>query len=167
MADFEYEQTLCQVPTVHVFKIPPRTTSGGHRASDWTQEVWEGKLTVIQKGSNCNIFLIDRNTNAEFARAPVNPGAVEKCTDSSRYFVLRCVNQNTQQKAFIGLAFNERNDAFEFNVALQDFEKSLKQQVRSWPHACALPPWLVASVPRSCSLPLWFASYHLGLLPPP
>lgn len=127
--EFEYEQTLCQIPTVHVFKIPARTNVAGHRASDWTEEVWEGKLSVIQKGKICTIFLIDRATNAEFARAPVDEGAVERATDSSRYYVLRCVNQNTKQKAFIGLAFNERNDAFEFNVALQDFEKYKKQQV--------------------------------------
>mmetsp|Transcript_40791 Transcript_40791/g.75510 ORF Transcript_40791/g.75510 Transcript_40791/m.75510 type:complete len:529 (+) Transcript_40791:97-1683(+) len=128
MTEHEYASTLCQIAIVHVFKIPPRTTSGGHRATDWTEEVWEGKLSVIQKGAQCTIFLIDRNTNAEFARAPISEGAVERAVDSSRYFVLRCVNQNTQQKAFIGLAFNERNDAFEFNVALQDFDKFKKQE---------------------------------------
>ena len=127
--EYEYEQTLCQIPVCHVFRIPPRTSAGGHRATDWTEEVWEGKLSVVQKGSQCTIFLRDRNTNAEFARAPISEGAVERATDSSRYFVLRCVNQTTKQKAFIGLAFNERNDAFEFNVALQDFDKYLKQQV--------------------------------------
>lgn len=38
-----FEQTLCQVRTVHVFKIPPRVTSGGHRAGDWKDEVrWVG-----------------------------------------------------------------------------------------------------------------------------
>ena len=34
-----FEQTLCQVRTVHVFKIPPRVTSGGYRAGDWKDEV--------------------------------------------------------------------------------------------------------------------------------
>ena len=93
--------------------------------------MWEGKLVVKLKGSECTIYLMDRNTNAEFARCPVtDSGAVEKATDSSRYYVIRVVNQNTKQKAFIGLAFNERSDAFEFNAALQDYEKQQKQEVR-------------------------------------
>ena len=127
----DYEQVVCQSTSVHVFKIPPRTTSGGHRATEWTDEVWEGRLQVIQKGAALNVLLKDRNTGAEFARCPyTDAGAVEKAADSSRYFVIRCVNQTTQQKAFIGLAFNERSDAFEFSAALQDFDKQMKQEVR-------------------------------------
>jgi hypothetical protein len=148
MADenYEFQRTLCQVQSVHVFKIPPRSTAGGHRASDWTDELWEGKLTVVQKGSNCTVHLIDRNTGAEFANAPITDGAVERATDSSRYFVLRCVNEATKQKAFIGLAFNERNDAFEFNVALQDFEKSKRQEV--WIHHLICSDIFVSDIAR-------------------
>ena len=40
--------------------------------------------------------------------------------DSSRRFALRCVNRNTGQKAYVGLAFSGGNgDAFNFTVALQ------------------------------------------------
>ncbi len=85
---------------------------------------------MARQGSECTIYLIDRNSGSEFARAPISDGAVERAVDSSRYFVVRCINPNTKQKAFIGLAFNERNDAFEFNVALQDFDKHKKQEVR-------------------------------------
>ena len=59
-----------------------------------------------------------------FAVCPILEGinAVERCVDSSRYFVLRIENQNGRHM-FIGLAFNERNDAFDFNTALQDAQK--------------------------------------------
>lgn len=58
-----YEQTLCQVRTVHVFKIPPRMTSGGYRASDWKEEVWQGGLKVVQKGMDAAVLLIDPKTS--------------------------------------------------------------------------------------------------------
>ena len=46
---------------------------------------------------------------------------MEKTLDSGRYFVLKI--QNAQGRhAFIGIAFNERNDAFDFNVALQNHQ---------------------------------------------
>ena len=42
--------------------------------------------------------------------------------DSGRYFVLKITN-NAGRHAFIGIAFNERNDAFDFNVALSEHKK--------------------------------------------
>ena len=39
----EIERTLCQLPQVHVFKIPPRTSAQGYRAADWpTVPQWAG-----------------------------------------------------------------------------------------------------------------------------
>ena len=62
-AEEAFEQTLCQVRTVHVFKIPPRMTSGGYRAGDWKDEVWQGALKVVQKGMACAILLNDPKTS--------------------------------------------------------------------------------------------------------
>jgi hypothetical protein len=52
--------------------------------------------------------------------------AVENVEDSTRYFVVRVQNDNGQQ-AFLGIGFNDRSDSFDFNVALQDHFKYLKQ----------------------------------------
>lgn len=65
-----------------------------------------------------------------FAQAPVDefPGiAVETVSDSSRYFVLRIQDDNGRS-AFIGIGFGDRGDAFDFNVALQDHFKWVKQE---------------------------------------
>uniref|UniRef100_UPI00398EF0E4 adaptin ear-binding coat-associated protein 1-like isoform X2 n=1 Tax=Pristiophorus japonicus TaxID=55135 RepID=UPI00398EF0E4 len=64
-----------------------------------------------------------------FAQAPVEtyPGiAVESVTDSSRYFVLR-IQDGSGRGAFIGIGFSDREDAFDFNVALQQHFRWVKQ----------------------------------------
>ena len=123
----EIERTLCQLPQVHVFKIPPRTSAQGYRAADWpTVPQWTGKIRISAKGNLCVITLLD-NENKIFAQCPVtDDAAVERTLDSGRYFILRIQNA-TGQKAYIGIAFNERNDAFDFNVALADFKQEVER----------------------------------------
>ena len=92
MADSETEMTLCQIQLCHVFKIPPRKSASGHLAKEWTEDVWQGRLRVIQKGRTCTIFLVDKDSGELFAKCPVKEGAVERAADSSRYFVLKIEN---------------------------------------------------------------------------
>jgi hypothetical protein len=126
--DDEYERTLCQLPQVHVFKIPVRSSAAGHRAADWpTDPVWSGKVKIVSKGKNVGIFLMNTTDNRVFAHCPVTDDAsVERCEDSGRYFVLRITNPQGKH-AFIGIAFNERNDAFDFNVALSEHKASIER----------------------------------------
>lgn len=76
------------------------------------------------------ISLID-DKNQVFAVCPVtDEGAVEKCLDSGRYFVLRIKSPQGKQ-AYIGMAFNERNDAFDFNVALAEHKAECEREDRA------------------------------------
>lgn len=128
--DEDYERTLLQLPQVLVFKIPTLKTSGGHRAADWpTTPVWTGKLKIVEKKGVAVIVLID-DRNQTFAVCPVtDDGAIDRTVDSGRYFILRIENAQGK-RAFIGIAFNERNDAFDFNVALSEHkaQKEREQQ---------------------------------------
>ncbi|XP_024126938.1 adaptin ear-binding coat-associated protein 2 [Oryzias melastigma] len=130
--DDSYESMLCVKPEVHVYKIPPRASNRGYRAADWKldEPAWSGRMKITAKGKKAFIKLEDRNTGELFAQAPVEeyPGiVVEAVTDSSRYFVIRIEDGNGRH-AFIGLGFADRGDSFDFNVALQDHFKWVKQE---------------------------------------
>ncbi|RLN40894.1 uncharacterized protein C2845_PM01G39930 [Panicum miliaceum] len=128
-----FEHTLLVVREVSVYKIPPRTTSGGYKCGEWLQsdKIWSGRLRVVSCGDRCEIRLEDPATGELFAACFVLPGqresAVETVLDSSRYFVLR-IEDGRGKHAFVGLGFNERNEAFDFNVALSDHEKYVKRE---------------------------------------
>ncbi|CAH1417805.1 unnamed protein product [Lactuca virosa] len=128
-----FEHTLLVVREVSVFKIPPRSTSGGYKCGEWLQsdKIWSGRLRVVSCKDRCEIRLEDPNSGDLFAACFVYPGqrenAVESVLDSSRYFVLK-IEDGTGKHAFIGLGFTERNEAFDFNVALSDHDKYVKRE---------------------------------------
>lgn len=53
---------------------------------------------------------------------------VEAVVDSSRYFVVRISDQKTGRHANIGVGFRERDDASNFRMALQEYERSLERE---------------------------------------
>lgn len=131
--DESFEQTLLVVREVSVYKIPPRGTVG-YKCAEWLQsdKIWSGRLRILALKDKCEIRLEDSNTGELFAGCHVLPGKREACvesvTDSSRYFVLR-IEDGRGKHAYIGLGFAERNEAFDFNVALSDHEKYVKREV--------------------------------------
>lgn len=131
--DEPLEQTLLVVREVSVYKIAPRGSSGGYKCGEWLQsdKIWTGRLRVVSLNDACDVRLEDSNTGELFAECHVMPGkrdvTVENVVDSSRYFVLR-IDDGRGKHAFIGLGFAERNEAFDFNVALSDHEKYVKRE---------------------------------------
>ncbi|CAN1136742.1 Uncharacterized protein At1g03900 [Linum perenne] len=138
MSSFEedeesFEHTLLVVREVAIYKIPPRSTSGGYKCGEWLQsdKIWTGRLRVVSCKDRCEIRLEDPNSGELFAACFVPPGqretSVEPVLDSSRYFVLK-IEDGSGKHAFIGLGFAERNEAFDFNVALSDHDKYVRRE---------------------------------------
>lgn len=119
------ERVRCHISDAHIFKLPSSgpPTAAGWRGADWTQQVWQGTLKVVERGDLTVILLLDAQTGKIFAVVPVQEGAVDRCVDSSRYFVLRVENASNGKHMFVGMAFNERNDAFDFNTSLEDAKR--------------------------------------------
>merc|ERR1711874_261345 len=75
--------------------------------------------------------LEDKGSGELFAACPIEsyPGpAVEDVTDSSRYFVIKIVDESGRS-AYIGMGFADRSDSFDLNVALQDHFKGIKRDI--------------------------------------
>lgn len=129
-ADEVIERVRLKISNAHIFKLPTKPSAGGWRGAEWRDKVWQGTLKVLERNDDTVVLLVDPQEERNiFAVCPVthqldgttNNGGngIDRCIDSSRYFVLRI--QNAQGRhMFIGLAFNERNDAFDFNTALED-----------------------------------------------
>ncbi|GAV73699.1 DUF1681 domain-containing protein, partial [Cephalotus follicularis] len=113
--------------------------------------IWSGRVQVVSCGERCKIPLEDPNSRELFAACFMNPGhceaAVESVLDSSRRVyvykyvwltVIECdgsfgemgryIEDGSRKHAFIGLGFAERNEAFDFNVALSDREKKVRRE---------------------------------------
>jgi hypothetical protein len=124
---------------VHVYNIPPLTsTQGKYIAATWTEDpkrhIFTCRMRILetaipqpsaQDKIKVDIVLEDPSSGQLFAAAPyTNPAVVESAVDSSRFFALR-VQDPSGRKATLGFGFEERSDAFDFSVGLQEARKGL------------------------------------------
>eukprot|EP00301_Raphidiophrys_heterophryoidea_P018749 c3753_g1_i1.p1 GENE.c3753_g1_i1~~c3753_g1_i1.p1 ORF type:complete len:293 (+),score=75.64 c3753_g1_i1:66-944(+) len=128
--DDSFERTIWACSECFMYKIPPRGPNG-YIASEWKEAdfIFKGRVKVTEEGDKCEIRVEDPATGKLFASCPVDKEldkAVERVSDSSRYFVLRVANGDRQ--AFVGMGFQERNDAFDFHVALEDHKKQVDRR---------------------------------------
>lgn len=137
--DDAVERTLCQLPNVHVFRIPTRTSADGYRAADWPKDPnWTGKLKVVTKNNNLAVILMDAQNNTFAVCHVTDDSSVERTLDSGRYFALKITNAQGRH-AFIGIAFNERSEAFDFNVALSTFKTEMEREQKAATSAISAP----------------------------
>ncbi|KKA27108.1 hypothetical protein TD95_001127 [Thielaviopsis punctulata] len=123
--------------TVHIYNIPPLASTKGHTASTWTTDpsrhIFSARLRILETSYEkaghdfvkVDVLLEDPSSGQLFAAAPYTaPSVVESALDSSRFFAIR-VQDPSGRKAMLGAGFEERSEAFDFSVALQDARKSL------------------------------------------
>lgn len=135
-SDSAFQRVLFVANNVHVYGIPPITSTKGFNASSWTsptqptaQQIFTARLRIIETTIDSNIkadiVLEDGNTGDLFAAAPyTNVAAVQQANDSSRFFAVR-VQGEGGMKATLGIGFEDRSPAFDFSVALGEVRKVL------------------------------------------
>jgi len=133
------QRILFIAPTVHVYNIPPLTSTKGYVAASWTadnnkRQIFTARLRILETAIptpnneetvKADILLEDPKTGQLFAAAPYTvPSVIEQVLDSSRFFAVR-VQGEGGRKAVLGIGFEERSEAFDFSVSLQEARKTL------------------------------------------
>ncbi|KAF4459966.1 adaptin ear-binding coat-associated 1 [Fusarium albosuccineum] len=132
------QRILFVANAVHVYNIPPLASTKGYSASAWTADpkrhIFTARLRVVETAyespdsSNklkVDAVLEDASSGQLFAAAPYTaPGVVEPVLDSSRFFALT-VRDPQGRRAVLGIGFEERSEAFDLSIALQEARKAL------------------------------------------
>ncbi|KAG9251610.1 uncharacterized protein F5Z01DRAFT_627246 [Emericellopsis atlantica] len=133
LPDDALQRVLFIGPAVHVYNIPPLQSTRGHSASTWTAEpqrhIFTARLRLLETSHSdtlkVDVLLEDPKTGALFAASPYSAAnAVEPVIDSSRFFAVT-VRDPSGKKAVLGIGFEERSEAFDFGVALQEARRVL------------------------------------------
>ncbi|KAF2248829.1 adaptin ear-binding coat-associated protein-like protein 1 [Trematosphaeria pertusa] len=136
------QRILYIAPKVHVYQIPPLTSTKGYQASTWTadnnkRQIFTARLRILETSIpsptptddsaekvTTTLLLEDAGSGQLFAAAPyTSPAVVEQALDSSRFFAVTVVGEG--RKAVLGMGFEERSEAFDFSIALQDARRVL------------------------------------------
>ena len=136
--DDAIQRVLYVAASVHIYSIPPLTTTKGYFAASWTADsnkrhIFTARLRVLEtaipqpdgggESLSIGILLEDPASGELFAAAPYHDdGAVEAALDSTRFFAVRVVGEGGR-KAVLGVGFEERSEAIDFRIALQEARK--------------------------------------------
>jgi hypothetical protein len=129
----QYEYTLLQKQNIRMFKIPPMSNPAGHTFASWKENIWTGHVKVTAVGENCTVKFMNFD-GTEYARAKIADNfkdSVQKVVDSSRGYAVRLTSEDGRSM-WVGIGFHDRNDAFDFYVSFEDFQK--KREMERNPH---------------------------------
>lgn len=133
------QRLLFVAAKVHVYQIPPLTSTKGYTAATWTTDptrhIFTARLRILETGTDTDddtpgqvkvdVVLEDPATGQLFAAAPYTAAdVVEAALDSARFYAVR-VQDPQGRKAMLGIGFEERPESFDFGVALQEARRTL------------------------------------------
>ncbi|CEG46241.1 adaptin ear-binding coat-associated protein 1 [Plasmopara halstedii] len=165
---FELERTLFNEKNVWVYQVPAgQVTSLAPRADAWdpAHPLFTGSVRVLQKGDACYVQLFEPVAEGSvnptlFAQCPLRITRelsldvyVHDCVDSSRYFMLRVEDEQSERCAFVGIGFSARSMAFNFKATLQDYAKYVLRQLGVQPGAATTAAETISLVKQDLSLP--------------
>lgn len=132
------QRVLFIASAVHVYNIPPLISTKGYNAATWAannnaRQIFTARLRIIEtavpsadgsgESLSTDVLLEDPTTGQLFAAVPYrDTGAVEAVLDSSRFFAVRVVGDGGR-KAILGIGFEERSEAMDFGISLQEVKK--------------------------------------------
>lgn len=129
------EQVLLRVDEAFLYQVPPLKHAAGHKAEDWGlgSPTMTAKLELV--GVDDVLYIRIVNEEKIVAVCPVRcakgsppiGAVVDSVVDSSRYFVLRC-EDDQRRHAYVGVGFRERDMAYDFKASIQDFQRSVQRE---------------------------------------
>lgn len=137
----DIQRVLFVAPKVHVYAVPPLSSTQGYKASQWNVDnerscIFTARIRIVETATRreddgedesvrTDVRLEDPKTGDLFANCPYEGAfCVEQVVDSSRFFAIRVVDG--PRKAILGIGFEDRSDAFDFGVSLQEVRKHNK-----------------------------------------
>ncbi|RPA97801.1 adaptin ear-binding coat-associated protein 1 NECAP-1 [Choiromyces venosus 120613-1] len=131
------QRVLFIAPKVHIYAVPPLSSNSGYKAGDWKVDqeksrIFTARVRIVETATedadgkeervSTDVRLEDPATGDLFANCPYEGAhCVEQVIDSSRFFALRVVDG--PRKAMLGIGFEERSEAFDFGVSLQEVRR--------------------------------------------
>ncbi|KAK3648177.1 hypothetical protein LTR56_007589 [Elasticomyces elasticus] len=126
-SDSSYQRVLFSTSDVHVYGIPPLTSTKGFSAGSWTsptnptaKQLFTARLRVVETTTDSGVKVDIALEDAPYT----NEAVVQQASDSSRFFAVR-VQGERGMKATLGIGFEDRSPAFDFSIALTETRKAL------------------------------------------
>lgn len=117
--------TLFRAKEVFLYRVPPRASAGGHRASDWGlgNPLATASIDVRATDDSITIRLFEPSGQLLVESVPIpvegKPLAAffEPVVDSSRYFVIMSRDPASKRSVQLGIGFRDRTVAFDLSAA--------------------------------------------------